>query len=384
MPIADAPAAAITRLSVHDTDILCMHDANGAHCTVLTGGADPTGKQLSQIPIPERRLELTDAGTPCTWREGRLACHGTAAIDNVELVNASYLQSAQQTWFIDPARKLHAMKAFPGGVRQLAVGFLVGCALAGDGSVWCWSDPMQPRKVATPPRVAEIAVVDPFALCVRTETGEVHCTPKLAAHEPFACKLDGYACGSGGIEGPVVDLADPIVALTRPLQRLPLPEPARALVGDDGKMFVAAIENVVPSLTESFGGCVLGASGAVACFAMCEHGWGVVRVTGLPAIAELSPDPADGHALAVDGTVWTWAHACTGQVAAAQVALPPVAQLARPIGIHVGPSGGQFPTRCVLTRAGDVSCWTRDRSGHASPRYDPRTLPRSPFGDHRY
>jgi hypothetical protein len=128
---------------------------------------------------------------------------------------------------------------------------------------------------------------------------------------------------------------------------------------------------------------VLGASGAVACFASCEHGWGVFRVTGLPAIAELSPDSVNGHALAADGTVWTWAHACTGAVAAKQVVLPPVAQLAKPIAIRVGPSGGQFPTRCVLTRTGDVSCWTRDQSGQVSPPFDPRTLPRSPFNDSR-
>jgi hypothetical protein len=395
-PIADAmphPVSAPTRLSLLDPDILCLHDVTSQQCVVLSGGADPTGKTVAQVPLPEVALRLVDGGTLCTWQADRLACDGTAPIDNVELVvgeSQRYLQSASQIWFIDPVgvyapASLHAMAAFPGGVRQLALGFMTGCALAGDGTVWCWSDPSQARKVPTPEHVAEIAIVDPFALCARTDDGVVRCTPRFVPPESFACSTHTFRCGSGGIEGPApTHPFDPVAPLTRPLQRLPFPEPARSLVGDDGRLFVATIDNSMPGTAMGFGGCALGTSGAVVCFATCDHGWGVFRVTGLPAIAELSPDSVNGHALAVDGTVWSWPHACAGEVTAAKVDLPPVAQLARPLDVRFGPSGGQLPTRCVLTRGGDVACWTRDVSGQPSRSFDPRTLPRSPFGEHRY
>jgi hypothetical protein len=391
------PVVATTRLSVLDSDILCLHDASSARCLVLTGGADPTGKSVAQTPLPDLAIKLTDGSTSCMWRDDRLACDGAAPIDNVQLVvgeSQRYLQSTLQVWFITPRTdasgrqtlaSLHAMKSLPSYVRQLALGFMAGCALTGDGTVSCWSDPSQPRKVVTPDHVAEIAIVDPFTLCVRTEDGSVYCTPRFVPPEPFACNTNAFLCGSGGIEGPTpTHPFDPVVPLTRPLQRLRLPEPARALVGDNGQLFVAAIDNVMPGPAMGFGGCVLGASGAVACFATCEHGWGVFRVTGVPAISELSPDSVNGHALAVDGTVWSWPHACSGDVVATQVELAPVVQLARPLEIRVGPAGEQFPTRCVLTRSGDVTCWTRDRSGQLSLRFDPRVLARSPFGDHRY
>jgi hypothetical protein len=369
--VVDAPTRApITRLSVRNADILCMHDAGSAHCVELSGGMDPTGKTVERAPVPDLTLELVNDGSACTWRSDRLACDGAAPIDNVQLVDGEsqrYLQGSDRVWFVDPPKALHAMQSFPGGVRQLALGFMTGCALAGDGTVWCWSDPSRPRKIATPPRVADIAIVDPFALCMRTESGAVHCTPTFVSHEPFACTTHGFSCGSGGIEGPITHLFDPLVALTRPLQPLGVAEPVRTLVGDNGRLFTATIDNVVPDPAPHFGGCVLGASGALACFAMCEHGWGVVRVTGLPAISKLSPDPTSGYALAVDGTVWTWLHTCTGDVAATKVALPPVAQLAEPIDIRVGPAGRQVWTRCVLTRAGDVSCWTAD-----GVAFDPR------------
>jgi hypothetical protein len=280
---------------------LSVHDGDvlclNARCVRLSGGTDPTGKTFVQAPVPEPPVQT--------------------------------------------------------GVT----GFMAGCALATDGSVSCWSDPKRPRKVAMPAHVAEILLVDPFTLCARTDDGAVYCAPKLVPPDSFACS--DVACGSGGIEGPITHAFDPIALLTRPLQPMHLPEAARAIVGDDGRLFTATIENTVPGSASGFGGCALGASGAVACFVTCERGWGVFRVTGLPAIAELSPDWADGFALATDGTVWTWPHACSGAVAASKLDLPPVAQLAKPLGIRVGPSGGQVPTRCVLTRSGEVSCWTR-------------------------
>jgi hypothetical protein len=311
-PIHDAAASpAITRLSVHDGDIVCLHAATSAHCLRLSGGSDPTGKTFVQVPVPE------------------------------------------------PAAK-------PNGVT----GFMAGCALALDGTVSGWTDPNKPRKVAMPAHVAEILLVDLFTLCARTDDGAVYCAPKFVPPGSFACS--DAACGSGGIEGPITHTFDPIALLARPLQPMHLPEAARSLVGDDGRLFTATIENTVPGSALGFGGCALGSSGAVACFVTCERGWGMFRVTGLPAIAELSPDWADGFALATDGSVWTWPHACSGAVAAARVDLPPVAQLAKPLGIRVGPSGGQVPTRCVLTRSGEVSCWTRARADRPSVHFDVR------------
>ncbi|HEY1547874.1 MAG TPA: hypothetical protein VGG28_08640, partial [Kofleriaceae bacterium] len=257
-PVRDtAVIPATTRLSVHDGDILCLHAATSARCVQISGGTDPTGKTFVQTPVAE-----------------------------------------------------------PPAAGSGVTGFMAGCALGSDG-VSCWSDPKRPRKLAVPAHVAEIVLVDLFTLCARTDDGAVYCAPTFVPPEPFACS--DTACGAGGIEGPITHAFDPIAVLTRPLQPMHLPEPAKSLVGDDARIFTATIDNTVPGSALGFGGCASG--NGVTCFATCEHGWGVFRVTGLPVLAELSPDWADGFALATDGTVWTWPHACSGAVAARKLDL---------------------------------------------------------------
>ena len=333
-PIDAAPAPApIHHLTVWEEATLCPDNQD---CMVL----------LEHTPIAERAVVRQSADVHalhfddgCTWQADRITCANGTTTDHVQFVFARidthYLLhdgALESLTGSEDHAKRTPMRAFPGGVKQLSAGFRAGCVLAGDGTVWCWSDPAKPTQIAVPAHVADIAVIDPFELCVRTDDGAVSCTAPLAQFHDnprFACSMTKLACGEGDIEQGEIDHAfDPLVALTRPLARIAMPEPATTLARDQTMLYLIDMGIIKLDPGDMFGACAAGAT-TVTCWRACTARWSVFQVTGLPAGVVLSPDQAAGHALAPDGSVWQWAPTCdAASVTATKLDLPPIAELA--------------------------------------------------------
>jgi len=252
-------------------------------------------------------------------------------------------------------------------IRQVSTALRVGCALTETGEVWCWSDPKQPRKRAVPPDVVDIAVIDPFALCVRTRAGEVSCTPAVATTGDVLCDVAGVRCRyRPAVDRPRGKSFDPITPLLQPLVTVPLGFAARRFTRDEYQVFP-----IVPDLIEAMfqdphaGGCALGPAGEVACVLGC-NGRGVYTVK-LPPVVDVRSDAVDGYGVTASGELWTWprvpvscvdpdAPVFRGEIAARRVELPPVAQLA-PLVHYEGLRKFGTDVRCVALRDGTVRCW---------------------------
>ena len=374
--VADAGPAGVERLNLFDRDVLCFDDKD---CVRLTATSDARGYKATPVPPAERAIAFDDG---CTWHDRTLAC-GTTTLDarvvfgreEHYLVEPGVLETFKFASGEDKPATRTKMKPFPGGVTQISVGFRTGCVLAGDASVWCWSDPASPKRMTVPDHVEQIAIIDPFGLCVRTTDGAVSCTPPFVESDRFACSMSSRACGEGDVENPKIDKPfDPLTALSRPLANIALPEAATALVADDTLLYLIGMDVIKLQPGEPFGACAKTGKTAV-CWKPCGKAWGVVHVTGLPTGAVLSPDQDAGYAIGIDASLWTWRATCDAHdVAATKVALPPIARLVPALHVRAGPQLWTT-TRCALTRDHAVTCWALAAHGTGAmiAPFDPRS-----------
>jgi hypothetical protein len=373
-PPAKPKLGRIVRIELRDNYILCAHDAaNATRCVHM--------KHTNQLVLAEhdtkhaKVLEL--AGTSCTYDSVALVCPGQPPRPmTFSHGHFWYLHDANGVyWFDAGAMKLSAARTFGGGVKQLSVGYRVGCVLAGNGEVWCWSNPATPKRVTTPPKVAEIMVQDPFELCVRTEGGELHCGPPFVQQEPLFCHKDKLACGTGGIEQRELTTSfDPLAKLARPLRRVALASKIERLVRDEDQIYLFCMDSLAV-LADRLGGCTIDGKGEVACFAPCGSAWRSTRVTGLPATTKLWSDDSTGYALTATGALWAWPHGhdfdqCGAATTAARSVGIQIADLAPPLFARSGPQRWDL-YRCALLTDGTVRCWTPGEDGHPSAMFDP-------------
>ncbi len=290
----------------------------------------------------------------------------------------------------DAPDRLRPITSLPPKLRQVSIAVRVGCALTASREVWCWSDPKRPRKREVPRDVEDIAVIDPFGLCVRTAAGEVSCTPPVAAAGHVLCNSEGLECRHRAeLGGPKGKPFDPLTPLLQPLVAQPLGFAARRFVRDEYQVFP-----IVPDLVEDMfsdpdvGGCAIGPVGEVACVLGCAlEGRGVYRVTGMPAIVDLRTDATTGYGVAATGELWVWPRVparCTeewsseskprlplrGEVAAQRAALPPIAHLA-PLLHYEGRRKFGTDVRCATLRDTSVRCWEPTDAGGLGTVFDP-------------
>ena len=380
-PIVATPTPAPTALpvlSVRDRSVLCLdrrcrrihqYIKNPPQGPVVYGGTPVDADASLQLD----GCTLTLSGT--------LTCGRDAPV-HVEITGSSqtYLRAGDRlawlplvSWEQPRNEAVHWMRAFSGGIHQLSVGYLFSCVLTREHAVWCWSDPAKPRVMTVPAKVVEIAVTDPFALCVRTESGEVSCTqPGLT--DSIACKPDLTACGTEWGEDTISHRFDPLTLVTGPFHRVALP-PAKRLVApeylvDRGNVDLAHVQDIHAAA------CTLGMRGQVTCFATCRGGMSMLRVTGMPAAREVRTDGDRGYAVSDTGDLWTWSNPnedrCqVSDVRAVKTAMPSIVQLGEPL-YHMGPWPQWETTRCAVTRDGP-RCWHLDWAKPIAP-FDPSTL----------
>jgi hypothetical protein len=369
----------IVRIETRGGDTLCMHDAATKRCVELVVSG---GKLAQTIVDPKSELKLELAGTPCTYDGSVLACDDglRKPLAHSGAVDFGYLHDGERVYWYAPSddrAKLSEVRTFSGGIAQLSVRFRAACALAGNGEVWCWANPAAPKRVATPPKVAEIMVQDPFALCVRTTTGEVHCGPAFVQQDSLFCHKDKIACGTGGVEQRELTTSfDPLAKLARPLRRVSLPGTIDRLVRDEDQLYLFCLDSLAVQV-EPLGGCALASDGSVACFGACGAAWKTTRVKGLPAVSKIWSDDRNGYALAAGGALWTWRRglfddecAKWTDVTAERVPDIAVTDLAPPLFARSGPQNWDL-YRCALLADATVRCWSVDHAGTRGTLFEP-------------
>jgi hypothetical protein len=378
-----APRTTWTSIERRDNDTLCRRDAAGMeNCRRMTmrGRGSTIG---FEAPRPDDTA-LTSAGVACTYRGSTLACDGAAPITGVTAKAGgfyAYLHHGDTIRYFEPshaAAPLSTMAPLPGGIRQLAIGFRVGCALTTDDAVWCWSDPKKPSRATTPPKVAEIMIQDPFELCVRTTGGDVHCSPPFVQDDSLICSKSQLACGTGTVEGPrpLKTSFDPLAKLMRPLRKLPLTTSVSRLSPDDDQLYLFCLDALAVA-PDPIGGCTLSSTGEVSCFSVCKKAWRTGTVAGLPGgVTRIWSDDKTGYALAADGALWWWPRmldcdAPANATAKPITGLPAISELAPTFSVQSGPQSWEV-ARCALTTAGDVRCWKPDpTTGTPANFFDP-------------
>jgi len=379
--VVAAPAPAPTKLpvlSVRDRSVLCLD----TRCRRIARFLDPMpsgpvhykGKPIDpNATIPLDGCTLTLSGT--------LTCSDTLHVDITWGRSLTYLRAGDRLAWLESADWEHPqtepvrwMKAFPGGIDQLSIGFDIGCVLTREHAVWCWSDPAKPRAITVPAKVVEIAVTDLFALCVRTEAGEVSCT-RSGLTQSLACDPKRAECGTEWDETTISHRFDPLTLLTRPFHRVAVPA-AKRLVAAEYIVDISDVEleHVYDAHAAT---CTIGMHGGVTCFATCRGGMSTLRVTGLPAVREVRADLERGYAVGDGGDLWIWSiareDACQAiDVPAVKTAMPKVLHLGEPL-YHMGPWPRWETTRCAVTRDGP-RCWYVDRATLPIQPFDPSTL----------
>jgi len=371
-PVPAPALGKITHLFRYDNQTLCVRDAAGLQrCRQFD-------KRFHDKPIavtdakPDSPIELTRAGAACSYRDGELACGASKTPMTVRSGGFHlYLIAADNTVsYFEPSNSatpvLETLAPLAGGIAQVEIGFRVGCARTTTAEVWCWSDPKKPKRVVTPPNVVEIALQDPFELCVRTGSGELHCTPPYTQREELFCSKSKLACGTGGVEQVELKTSfDPLTKVLRPLARVALAHRATDVDPDNDPLYQFCLDSLFVQPTNA-GACMLGDNGNVSCVSACNGRWRVGKVTGLPStITRTWSEGATGYALASDGALWWWPRArdCSGPANASATRfanLPPIAELAEPLSLQTGPQSWE-PLRCALATNGDVRCWQTHR-----------------------
>lgn len=383
-----APLGKPTHIQERDSETLCLRDdAGNERCRKLT--MNFRGEPVVAVDAPPiEPYALTRGTTACTLLDRSLVCGAEPPTPVTEHRGGyyNYLEGRDQVHWFEPSSTgtpaLHTMAPLPGGIVQLEVGFRIGCARTGNAEVWCWSDPQQPRKVATPPGVAEIVLQDPFELCVRTDAGELHCTPPFTQKEALFCSKHGLACGTGEIERRDLKTSfDPLAKVMQPLRRVALPHRTADVDRDEDPIYQYCMDALFVGATNA-GACALGPNGAVSCFSVCGGRWRTGTVANLPTtVKRVWSEGATGYALAADGELWWWPRARDCEAKASATAarvpnLPPIADLATPLSLRSGPQTWQ-PLRCALATTGEVRCWQPDETtGAPSKLFDPMVTPR--------
>jgi hypothetical protein len=387
-------------------DAVCLHRVDGGkECVAITW--DIRGKQLARgtyDPTRGAAHEFLYNKQSCKLVEGTLACDGAAPIAGVEqhaTRHYSYLRAGDRVWWYEnwldidvpgagETQVLRDVKPFPKGIKQLAVAFRASCALAGDDSVWCWSDPRSPKRATVPAGTVEIFVQEPFELCARTAAGSVSCSPALAPADLACNKLDRF-CGrvpftAEGDQLPMRDRFDPLTSLLRPQAPIELGHAATKIVRDDTELSMhCRSDHKVIVEAKATGGCAVGPAGEVTCFTPCGKTWDTFRITGMAAISELWLDDKTAYARTANGTLYAWPNpaeerqyaACTPRpdVAARQLTeLPGVTQLTAPLAVLAGPNWYE-EVRCAVITGGGVRCWRSGPDGWPTQIIDPRDLP---------
>jgi alpha-tubulin suppressor-like RCC1 family protein len=268
----------------------------------------------------------------------------------------------------------------PDQIARLRLGGYHGCALFGDGSLWCWGNNMAGQlgtapdgaKHPTPVRIAGLPVVVDFALgryhtCVRTLGGALMCWGLNAHHQlghdnsgDTDCSIFGGAAKCSPTPTTVANVTD-----------------------------VAAM---ALGYTQT---CVRTAGGAVACWggnADGELGHDAgdesCNVYGSPAPCNATPSAVTGlppvtsigagysHTLAVgagDAAVFTW-----GGNGSAQLGLGPADDGPHPMpaatslsgATGLASQGGSSDFSCALLPDGGASCWGDNADWESSPGVD--------------
>lgn len=386
-------------------DGVCLHRVDGRkECLEL--GWDQRGKQLVRQafdPTKGADHDFRSNRQPCNLAGTTLSCDGQPLVTGIErhaTRHYSYLRAGDRVWWYEnwldidvpgagETQVLRAMAAFPNGLKQLAVAFRASCALAGDDSVWCWSDPRSRRRATVPAGTVEIFVQEPFELCARTAAGAVTCSPALAPEDPACDKMNRF-CGrvsftADGEQRPMRDRFDPVSSLLRPQAPVELGHAATRIVRDDTEMHMYCRgDHKVIVDAKATGGCALGPAGEVTCFVPCGTRWDTFRITGMAPVTEVWLDDKTAYARTASGTLYAWPNlaaerqyaTCTPRadvVARELVELPGVTQLTAPLDILRGPHWYE-KVRCAVIANGGARCWRADDAGWPTEIGDPREL----------
>jgi hypothetical protein len=369
---------------------VCVHDdRGGVECVPIRWEQGFVRAKLDRDV--ELKYTVVRGKASCSISETHLECSDAApvAVEHLHTVQYGFVRDGDAiSWYEyivdhdDPRaaepRPLRAMPAIAGGVKQLAVGFRAACVLTRDDAVWCWSDPKKPaKKLATPEGVEQIAIQDPFELCLRTRDGAVSCTPAYAGDE-LACDKHSARCGS---TSRAIKEFDPLARIRRPAAKLALDHGATALVPQEVRPHAACVNKHLDVQVKTAGACALGGGGEVSCFQPCGGTWTVARVK-MPAAQDLWADIERGYARTAGGDVYSWPNeteTCTAkrEITAAKMAIAGVVELSDIIYVISGPHAYE-PMRCAITDGGaGAMCWGLDPKGEITQLADPRTLPMS-------
>lgn len=380
-PPLPPPVAPVTPPELHVLgDALC---AASTCWRIGEGELRTKGSRSKATPIQDPAQTFALAGERCTLGIDRvLVCAGKPRATEVQLLRGNVLVGRDLVAAFgdyDAPERL-APLALPPHLRQVSIAVGVGCALTESGEVWCWSDPAKPRKREVPRDVVDLAVLDPFALCVRTRGGEVSCTPPIAASGDVLCAIEGRTCRlRATYGGPKGKPFDPLTPLLQPLVDVPFGFAAQRFTRDEYEVMP-----IVPDLTESMfddphvGGCAVGPAGQVACVLSCGTR-GVYAVT-MPPVVDIRVDRASGYGLTASGELWTWPRipascmpdnevfSMPATVTATKSDLGPVHALSSLLH-YVGRRKFGAEVRCASLRDGAVRCW--EAADGPAVRFDP-------------
>lgn len=383
-PVLPPPVAPVTPSELQVlSDAVCTANT----CWRIGEGELPakgSRSKATEIQDPAKAFELGEEH--CTLGLDRvLRCSGKPRATEVELLRGNLLVGRDLVATFgdyDMPQRLDPL-TLPRH-RQVSIAVGVGCALTESGEVWCWSDPAKPRKREVPRDVVDIAVLDPFALCVRTRGGEVSCTPPIAATGHVLCARDGRTCRHRATYGgPKGKPFDPVTPLLQPLVAIPFGFAAQRFTRDEYEVMP-----IVPDLTESMfgdphvGGCALGSAGQVACVLGCGPDRRGVYAVTMPPVVDVRVDGANGYGLTASGELWTWPRipeTCTpdaeepvfstpATVLATKSDLGPIHAVSTLLH-YEGRRKFGTDVRCVSLRDRSVRCW--EAADGPAVRFDP-------------
>ncbi|MFM7718050.1 MAG: RCC1 domain-containing protein [Actinomycetota bacterium] len=301
------------------------------------GGAVPSGADDANPTTPTPSTARVSAGgyhTCAIAEDGRASCWGLG--DSGQLGDGATASSATPV-----------AVAAPDGVTfiEVASGNAHTCAIADDGSVWCWGVDLDggdeadrnavhgPERVALPDGMRVLSLDGTYHDCAATQDG-------------------GAWCWGRGTEGQLGDgAASDAVAPV-------------AVATPDGVAFARIVAG-------GFHTCALDAEGAAWCWGQDLHGQlgdgataadravpGRVAAPETVRFVALSAGFNHTCALDADGAAWCWGEGTSGQLGdgATDDASAPVA-VAMPGGVRFAAIDAGNAHTCALATGGSVWCW---------------------------